>query len=308
MAVVAVVAVALTLTTALVPAAEAAWESSNEGGRETAVVEGPDPCGWAPKPYGTELAPKLVHLQWRDRRGLPPLQKRLYDKWTSLFPEAEVRLWTDDDMMQLVRNEYAWYLPTYLNFSLNIMRVDAARLVIMHRYGGLYADLDYEPMVNFWNVLPPDRPAVVGSPWLDMELHQNSLMSSPPNHPYWVEAMRLSMERIRARDVLDVAGPRLIDDSKVRFEQTGTKLAVLPCHNFNRFPERFVGAENIYWYKGRMRSSKHTPRELYAKWKDCGDLEDSRCLFGIHHGTSVWWKNEYFGVPRNRVEESIGVK
>ena len=45
-----------------------------------------------------------------------------------------------------MRERYPWFLPTYDAFPLPIMRADAARAFILHAHGGVYADLDAEPL------------------------------------------------------------------------------------------------------------------------------------------------------------------
>ena len=53
-------------------------------------------------------------------------------------------LWTDAMNRELIRRHYPFFLETYDSFELNIMRADSARVFYMHRYGGVYMDLDFE--------------------------------------------------------------------------------------------------------------------------------------------------------------------
>ena len=52
--------------------------------------------------------------------------------------------------------------------------------------GGVYADLDYEPLENFWDYIPKDKVGLVESPYLYAEIVQNSFMSSPKEDPFWL--------------------------------------------------------------------------------------------------------------------------
>ncbi|PHH93054.1 hypothetical protein CDD83_1756 [Cordyceps sp. RAO-2017] len=56
-----------------------------------------------------------------------------------------VKLWTEDDIVDIVKNKYPWLLSTYQSYSQNIQRADVARLVVLHAEGGMYADLDVHP-------------------------------------------------------------------------------------------------------------------------------------------------------------------
>ena len=40
------------------------------------------------------------------------------------------------------QNEYPWFLSTYISYPYDIQRVDAIRYFILHKYGGVYVDLD----------------------------------------------------------------------------------------------------------------------------------------------------------------------
>ena len=52
-------------------------------------------------------------------------------------------LWSDTDNRQLVAFYYPEYLDWYDGLSLPIQRADAARIFYIHRYGGVYLDLDF---------------------------------------------------------------------------------------------------------------------------------------------------------------------
>ena len=163
--------------------------------------------------YFTTL-PKIIHQQWRERE-LPVGSKfeKWHQAWLEKFPKPEYEhvLWTDDDAENLIREHYSWFLPTYLNYIPNIKRVDAARYFILHRYGGVYADMDYEPLTNFYARLPKDRVGFVESPHRYMENHQNSLMSSPKGHPLWEDvAFGMLVER-KDMPVLHATGPLFVD-------------------------------------------------------------------------------------------------
>ena len=54
------------------------------------------------------------------------------------------RYWSDKDNRALVESEFPDFLPTYDGYEHNIQRADAVRYMIMHKFGGVYADLDFE--------------------------------------------------------------------------------------------------------------------------------------------------------------------
>lgn len=87
-----------------------------------------------------------VHLTWKTET-VPEKWIDGFTAWKDL-PQHQftVRLWTDQDIMNLVQEHYSEYLDTYNNLQYNIQRVDMGRTFILHKYGGIYSDLDISPI------------------------------------------------------------------------------------------------------------------------------------------------------------------
>ena len=90
--------------------------------------------------YSTEM--KTTNIQEYSTE-----MKASHESWkTMLEPQNyTVKLWTDDDVLELIKTKYAWLLPTYTGYPHNIQRADLARLLVVHTEGGIYADLDVYP-------------------------------------------------------------------------------------------------------------------------------------------------------------------
>ena len=58
---------------------------------------------------------------------------------------AHYQLWTADEVESLVKQWYPQYWDMYSSVRYPVMRCDIGRLIILHAYGGLYADLDTKP-------------------------------------------------------------------------------------------------------------------------------------------------------------------
>lgn len=91
--------------------------------------------------------PNLVHQIWKTSDIRTYSIDASHDSWKALFEPFNytVRLWTEDDILKLIEEEYAWLLPIYKGYPQNIQRADVARLVVIHAEGGIYADLDVYP-------------------------------------------------------------------------------------------------------------------------------------------------------------------
>jgi len=232
-----------------------------------------DPCWSLPPNRANGRVPKIIHQQWATA-NMPVQQRAWRFRWLELFPSWEYQhvLWTDESQRELVKRDYPSFLATYDSYQTSIRRADAARVFILHRYGGVYADLDYEPLQNFWVHLPDDAPALVESRFAWNERVQNSLMSSPVGHPFWNTVVHVMMERSELEDTLDATGPRALDEARRRYPGL---VHELPCAAFQRPPPAHAGS----WQRLMV---------VIGNQRDCGRYDDSRCLFARHHQTNIW--------------------
>jgi hypothetical protein len=226
--------------------------------------------------------PKIIHQQWKTH-DVPSQFGAWRAEFTRLFPENEYRhiLWTDFTMRELIQQNYSWFLQEYDDYAHPIQRADSSRYFILHAYGGLYADLDYKPLVNFWDSLPTTRPGLIESPYKFTESVQNSLMSSPKGHSFWNHTFRVLRERAHMKNILTSTGPVMLDEAVRR---AGAEFYdVLPCENFHRVPKGEAGSHSP-WVTALVRTiASYTPLV-----KSCGNVESSRCLFGVHYNTATW--------------------
>lgn len=187
--------------------------------------------------------PPVIHQTApSDRSRWPAAWNRCRKSWLANFPSPDYAhlFWDDEDLDWLVRTHRPGIYPLFRGFRRHICRVDLARYVLLHSYGGLYADMDFECRRNFFHILPRDRPSAVESPYKNNEFLQNSLMASPVGHPFWNEVID---EVIRSRDAscpLDIAGPRAL--SRAYYRSCSGQMHVLPSNLFNPRPEE-SGAE-----------------------------------------------------------------
>lgn len=237
------------------------------------TVNGLSTDGFEPK------LPKIIHQQWKDQ-NIPKKFIKWRKKWLEFFPEGEYQymLWDDESGRQLIKDHYPWFLPTFDGYAHNINRVDATRYFILYHYGGIYADLDYEPTLNFFDYLPNNMAAVIESPYFWNERTQNALMSSPKLDPFWHDVFQTLIRNAMKSNILEVSGPILMDQA---IASSSSPAYVLPCENFQRVPLgeftetlHSVVAEREMIFRLRPLHGKH-----------CGFYSDDRCHFGKHHNT-----------------------
>lgn len=172
--------------------------------------------------------PKIVHQTYKSAT-LPPRLEVYHNSWKHYLPDWEHRMWLDEDNRNLVKEHYPWFLETYDSYDQNIKRVDAARLFMLHRFGGVYADTDIEavqdPLPLFQGkselmffaqstitcghtakVIMPQNKETVG-------VIPNALMASVPGHPFWIfYAMKLVAAR-KEQLVMWATGPSRLTEA-----------------------------------------------------------------------------------------------
>ena len=139
---------------------------------------------------------KIIHQIWfgtipnkrAARKTYQELQK-YRDSWILKNPKWTYICWNLDRCNELVKNYYLHHKEMYDNYIYPIQKCDTIRYFILHRYGGLYADMDYY-CVRSWDEVIKDYPNdfyLVETPnKLFDKIHiSNSLMYSCPGHPYW---------------------------------------------------------------------------------------------------------------------------
>jgi hypothetical protein len=148
--------------------------------------------------------PKVIHQSWKNEI-VPERFLQWQKRWKDFHPQWEYHLWTDDDNRELVKKHYPFFLATYDSFSMGVMRADSVRYLYMHKYGGLYADLDMDPikstdeLLNNIN-LNENKPNVVlghmGDDYAYPHNVPNAWMISTPGHPFWLYCITKIMQHM----------------------------------------------------------------------------------------------------------------
>lgn len=137
--------------------------------------------------------PKIIHQSYKTPDH--PYPGDWQDSWAQMNPKWNYRFHTDDDNRQIVQAHYPHFLKVYDSLPVNIMRADFSRLLYMHLWGGVYADLDYVCLKSFDSLIVQVRELAV--PLLPhnryYQIH-NALLVSVPGHPFWLKCAEQAVE------------------------------------------------------------------------------------------------------------------
>ncbi len=244
--------------------------------------------------------PRIIHQTWRDS-DVPPYLRRFQASWREHHPAWQYRLWTDEANRRLIEEHYPEFLPVYDAYPLPIQRADAARYFMLHRYGGLYVDLDFECLRPLESMLA-GRSCVFGAePRAHALAHGlslivgNALMASTPGHRIWRDVQAALVRHRNAQawgrlDALRSTGPLMLTDVVQRY---GTdEVTLYPPDVF--YPQldavnsdAFSSSAEQSRYQEKMRQGLATP-DSYA----------------VHHWAGTWTTSRE--VKQTLIEEVAG--
>jgi len=177
----------------------------------------------------TEGIPQIIHQTApNDKSKWPELWFKCQASWKKMYPNYTYKLWSDEDLDDLIKNDFPDFYEIYTNYDMNMKRFDMARYFILYKHGGIYADMDFICLKPFLENLPQDKISIVESPWFNEPL-QNSLMISPINHPFWLKVIEKSKSRVN-HHILSATGPKLISDTAAKNKNV---INVLPAKFYN---------------------------------------------------------------------------
>jgi mannosyltransferase OCH1-like enzyme len=87
--------------------------------------------------------PRIIH-QTGPTEKIPDRYAPYVKSWIYNNPHWHYRYWSDEENRDLVKSDFPDFLHTFDGYEHNIQRADAVRYMIMYKYGGVYADLDFE--------------------------------------------------------------------------------------------------------------------------------------------------------------------
>lgn len=159
--------------------------------------------------------PKIIHQTWKTNQ-VPDEWKTSPVMWKKLHPDWTYKLWTDEDNLNFIKKKYPWYLKTYLSFPYNIQRADAIRYCILYEYGGLYSDLDIEPIKKLDDLFIYEGAYLVKSINTPYS-YTNSILASTPKNKFWLDVLKETMKKSewwyvgKHITVMNTTGPAMIN-------------------------------------------------------------------------------------------------
>ena len=179
----------------------------------------------------------IHHIAPKNKSDWHPLWLKCYESWRKVFDNKyEFKLWNDkEDIDRLVKNNYNKYYNIYRTFPAHIMKIDFARLCILHSYGGIYSDMDvfcYKDFTDYFN--GESENYLLEAPYGDIPIENALMVSLNLNSKFFEFCIKESVDsylklsktmkitypwdnKTNRELILNTAGPKLIYNSAVKY-------------------------------------------------------------------------------------------
>lgn len=196
------------------------------------------------------MIPRSLHYIWvpgADGAALPMPLAKFVEQWNRLHPDWTHHLWVDSTLKWMANRDLydraAEIVPAH---SIGQLRADLARWEILWHYGGVYVDVDFQPLH------PIDE--LCNRPWLTESaartrlddgrpLVANGIIALPAQHPLadrMTAAVRHACERADgSRPAAKITGPWLLSRMLVDWD-----VEVRPADEF--YPYRYDQLDVTY--------------------------------------------------------------
>lgn len=186
--------------------------------------------------YTVPAMPQVVHQMWlQGWHEMPRVLRSWRRDWAEINEEWDWQFWDLRRVEDLVYSRYRELRDVWeeLGREQPIKRADMGRMIILHAYGGLYVDMDLQPLVRFRPGLRGNPPRVlcVGESGFGAEGHDriaNGFLGCEPGLPVWLRILHDARSRARGK-VLDFLGPRVLGPALLRAKKAGEiEFAMVP--------------------------------------------------------------------------------
>ena len=134
--------------------------------------------------------PRQIFQTWKTHK-IPEPCKEWVASWKIQNPEYSYTLFDNKENRIFIEKEFPWFLDKYDSYSKEIYRADLVRYFYLYKYGGIYADIDFECMRPFEPLLcklEKEYGIILGRGGLEETCSNvpNALMISAPQEFFWM--------------------------------------------------------------------------------------------------------------------------
>lgn len=214
--------------------------------RRTQVVVSQKDKKTAP-PVLSEKIPKILHQTWKTH-DVPPKYRKWVNSWREKNPDFVYKHYDDAECRVLVASSYPEFLELYDSLPTGVEKADLFRYLVIHKFGGVYADLDTSCEKPITDVLTGGHRIILGKESNQQEFQcLQWFFAAAPQHPAFIEIANEIKKRVndpallekdpryqKSRDkkvakVLFKTGPWVFTDVMLKYIESGDAKVYPEC-------------------------------------------------------------------------------
>lgn len=239
------------------------------------------------------MIPKIIHQSWTNFVGehdyMPPMFKHFSKLMQEYHPTWEYKLWNADEERELIEKDYPWFLPVYDGYGTShkpqiesgkMKKADAARIFYLHKYGGIYYDIDTECLKPHDDLLQEVEDFGIGQRGDDPDdpaAYPNSVMFARKGSLFLEDMCDHLIKHKDTKLTVDATGPTIVSH-------------VVRKHPVKIFPWQYFYA--IDWEPKNNRHSKSAARQDAQLRGIAPDHEETKAKFpnaySVTYCTTTW--------------------
>jgi mannosyltransferase OCH1-like enzyme len=147
--------------------------------------------------------PRYIHQIWISSIE----NKEIYEKFRiaanfciELHSNYNYTLWTHENILNWLKIEYSWFLPTYKNYRYDMQRIDSMKYFFLFHFGGIYIDLDIKCNVKdiITSMIPKNQtiyePDIIFHMGGEGISANTDIMAAKQGHPFF----KLAINRLKS--------------------------------------------------------------------------------------------------------------
>jgi hypothetical protein len=205
----------------------------------------------------TELGNKIKRI---NDSIVPDTIKELMIDTVKLNKEFSYILWCESNISNLIKNNYDRYYDSFSKMTL-IQKIDFAKIIIIHHFGGVYLDCDIEPIKplnSLISKLPNDTIIVSEAAKLnyienkilgkifdieDTVKINNGVLISDDNNKFWLKLVDEMFKRIENKK-MGISSQYLTTNSQIDTMRTTGPACITAFVNENKNSDKIVVLNN----------------------------------------------------------------
>ncbi len=215
--------------------------------------------------------PKTIYLSYKTK----DIPDYVIEKWNEIYPDYEVKLYDNNDCIEFLKKEYNdEYVEIFNYIKDGPIKADFWRVCILYKYGGIYSDIDIEPLVNIEKIMFPDTTFITCLSAAGKKINPHFIVAEP-RHKVLKMCMDKYLEMYRDKKKYTYWGWSIVhimkDVLREVFGKYITKDGVYKDTENNKYQflkEVLTWPKSIFDLKGLWLRLTNTGRELYCKYNN----------------------------------------